>query len=106
LDRPAAFRRAERETARSRRRVGHERENLERLRALHAQAALSPGQLTERAAKEHRPRVVEVIASDQTISTHCLACGHRGELDPRVLAVLEGEATTMGAIERRLRCDR
>jgi hypothetical protein len=34
---------------------------------------------------------------------HCLACGHRGELDPRALAVVEGESTTMGAIERRLR---
>jgi hypothetical protein len=36
----------------------------------------------------------------------CLTCGHRGELDPRVLAVAEGETTTMGTIERRLRCDR
>jgi hypothetical protein len=57
---------------------------------------------SERAAKEHRPSAAEVIAGGQTISTHCLACGHRGELDPRVLAVAEGEATTMGAIERRL----
>jgi hypothetical protein len=32
-----------------------------------------------------------------------LACFHRDELDPRVLAVVEGETTTMGAIERRLR---
>jgi hypothetical protein len=38
-----------------------------------------------------------VIAGGQTIATHCLACGPCGELDPRVLAVAEGEATTMGA---------
>ena len=50
--------------------------------------------------------IADVIAGGQTISTHCLACGHRGELDPRVLAVVEGEAATMGAIERRLRCNR
>jgi hypothetical protein len=50
--------------------------------------------------------IAEVIAGGQTIATHCLACRHRGELDPRVLAVAEGEATTIGAIERRLRCDR
>jgi hypothetical protein len=56
---------------------------------------------------EHKPvTIAEVIAGGQTIATHCLACGHRGELAPRVLAVVEGEATTMGAIERRLRCDR
>jgi hypothetical protein len=48
--------------------------------------------------KEHRPRAAEVIAGGQTSTTHCLACGHRGELDPRVLAVVEGESTTMGAI--------
>ena len=47
-----------------------------------------------------------MIAGGQTIATHCMACGHHGGLDPRVLAVVEGEATTMGAIERRLRCDR
>jgi hypothetical protein len=45
-----------------------------------------------------------VIAGGQTIATQCLACGHRGELDPRVLAVVGGDTTTMGAIERRLRC--
>ena len=56
---------------------------------------------------EHKPvSIAEVIAGGQTISTHCLACGHRGELDPRVLAVVEGDTTTMGAIEPRLRCDR
>ena len=56
---------------------------------------------------EHKPiTIAEVTAGGQTIATHCLACGHRGELDPRVLAVVEGETTTMGAIERRLRCDR
>ena len=55
---------------------------------------------------EHKPvSIAEVIAGGQTISTHCLACGHRGELDPRVLAVIEGEATTIGTIERRFRCD-
>jgi hypothetical protein len=47
-----------------------------------------------------------VIAGRQTITTHCLACGHRCELDLRVLAVVEGERTTMGAIECRLRCGR
>jgi hypothetical protein len=47
-----------------------------------------------------------VIAGSQTISTHRLTCGHRGELDPRVLAVVEGDTTTRGAIERRLRCQR
>src|SRR6516225_11678165 len=32
---------------------------------------------------EHKPvTIAEVIAGGQTISTHCLACGHRGELDP------------------------
>jgi hypothetical protein len=50
--------------------------------------------------------VAEVTAGGQIIATHCLACGHRGKLHPRVLAVVEGEATTMGAIERRLRCAR
>jgi hypothetical protein len=55
---------------------------------------------------EHKPvTIAEVIAGGQTISTHCLACGHRGELDPRALAVVEGDTTTMRAIERRLRCD-
>jgi hypothetical protein len=50
---------------------------------------------------EHKPvTIAKVIAGGRTIATHCLACGHRGELDPRVLAVIEGEATTMGAIER------
>jgi hypothetical protein len=45
---------------------------------------------------EHKPvTIAEVIAGGQTISTHCLACGHQGELDPRVLAVVEGESTTM-----------
>jgi hypothetical protein len=53
---------------------------------------------------EHKP--VMIAAGGQTIATHWLACGHRGELAPRVLAVAEDEATTMGAIERRLRCDR
>jgi hypothetical protein len=48
---------------------------------------------SERAAKEHRPRAAEVIGGGQT--THCLACGHRGELDPRVLAVVEGDTRTM-----------
>jgi hypothetical protein len=53
---------------------------------------------------EHKPvTIAEVIAGGQTISTRCLACGHRGELDPRVLAVVEGDTTTMG---RWLRCDR
>jgi hypothetical protein len=47
---------------------------------------------------EHKPvTIAEVIAGGQTIATHCLACGHRGELDPRVLAVVEGDTTTMGA---------
>jgi hypothetical protein len=55
---------------------------------------------------EHKPvTIAEVIAGGQAIATHCLACGHRGELDSRVLAVVEGDTTTMGAIERRLRCD-
>ena len=31
-----------------------------------------------------------MIAGGQTITTHCLACGDRGELDPRVLPVVEG----------------
>ena len=53
---------------------------------------------------EHKP--VMIAAGGQTIATHWLACGHRGELDPRVLAVVEGDTATMGAIERRLRCDR
>jgi hypothetical protein len=35
---------------------------------------------SERAAKEHRPRAAEVIAG-KTITTHCLACGHRGDLN-------------------------
>jgi hypothetical protein len=36
----------------------------------------------------HKPvQIAEVIAGGQTIATHCMACGHRGELDPRVLAV-------------------
>jgi hypothetical protein len=53
---------------------------------------------------EHKPvTIAEVIAGGQTLATHCLACGHRGELDPRVLAVVEGDTTTMGAIVRRLR---
>ena len=34
---------------------------------------------------EHKPiTIAEVTAGGQTIATHCLACGHRGELDPRV----------------------
>jgi hypothetical protein len=47
---------------------------------------------------EHKPVTsANVIAGGQTISTHCLACGHRGELDPRVLALaVEGDTTTMG----------
>ena len=35
--------------------------------------------------EEHKPvTIANVIAGEQTIATHCLACGHRGELDPRV----------------------
>ena len=56
--------------------------------------------------KEYKPvTLAQVIAGNQTISTHCDNCGHRGELDPLALAVAEGENTTMGAIERRLRCE-
>ena len=34
---------------------------------------------------QHKPvTIAEVIAGGQTIATHCLACGHRGELDPGV----------------------
>ena len=41
--------------------------------------------------EEHKPvTIAEVIAGGQTITTHCLACGDRGELDPRVLPVVEG----------------
>jgi hypothetical protein len=55
---------------------------------------------------EHKPiTIAEVIAGGQTIATHCLAC-HRGELDPRALAVVEVDAMTMGASERWLHCDR
>jgi hypothetical protein len=47
---------------------------------------------------EHKPvTIAEGIAGGQTIATHCLACGHRGELDPLALAVVEGDTTTMGA---------
>jgi hypothetical protein len=35
-----------------------------------------------------------------------MACGHRGELALRVLAVVEGENTTMAVVEYRLRCHR
>jgi hypothetical protein len=42
-----------------------------------------------------------VIAGGQILATHCW-----GSWTPGVLAVIEGETTTMGAIERRLRCDR
>jgi hypothetical protein len=55
---------------------------------------------------QHKPVTIAEVIAGKTIATHCLACGHRGELDPRVLAVVEGDTTTMGACERRLRCDR
>jgi hypothetical protein len=49
--------------------------------------------------EEHKPvTIANVIAGEQTIATHCLACGHRGELDPRLLSVVEGHSTTMDGL--------
>jgi hypothetical protein len=60
--------------------------------------------------EEHKPvTIADVIAGGQTIATHCLACGHRGDLDPRVLAVAarsESPRPAGGVLAPYVRCDR
>jgi hypothetical protein len=55
---------------------------------------------------DHKPVTIANVIAGGGPSPSIAWRGHRGDLDPQVLAVVEGETTTMGAIERRLRCQR
>ena len=50
--------------------------------------------------EKHKP---VTIAGGDHLPHIAWRAGHRSELDPRVLSVVEGESTTMDAIVRRLR---